>query len=371
MTHTFRDALYLSPVTAPNARERTRADFIVREVVHPVLSSLCCNLTRVDYLHGLKNVPEKVDVRIASADLIVADLTRLDPSVLLQLGKCDFLGIPFVLLAADPLAIPSSLGNNQIVKIEPDRLSDPTYQETCKTRFAASVKKLADFKPKVFPAEAMPRLLARLPLTIVDEVFTGRRDHYRIAQALVEKGPNRLLLMQRSSTLLLGPEAGWGDEAAFFEAVWSSVRSGTQLFHVVSQEGIKRHLERVKSHFPQIQEAQERLVDLDGVVGIPRGEMGEPVPMKRIPEERNDPDLKPDRQARVLIGDFGDDREAVVVMDLGGNQVCLSLRGPGANALFYFCVDFHNDCPPLTWKQVGAICGTSGPSPLTLQEAES
>lgn len=192
-------------------------------------------------------------------------------------------------------------------------------------------------------------------------VHVGRREHYQLARDLIAGGPQRAVLMQRSSTLLLGPERGWDHEAAFHDEAWRSVERGTRWFHIASLVGIERHLERRGSSFPLVQAAGPdaawpHVVAHDGIVTI-RGSHGQTAqPVKVLPDEdgltcgddfRTD-DFKFDRQARLVAADYGDHCEALVVSDVGDQQVTVHLDGPPAAVLIEVCVEFYERCPSLT-----------------------
>jgi hypothetical protein len=153
--------------------------------------------------------------------------------------------------------------------------------------------------------------------------------------------------MQRSSTLLLGPEDGWEDEAMFYRVALRSIAGGATWYHIASVQGIDRHLRRPGSRFPLLTTARTRLVDLDGVVGVGLGDRAAPV--KEVPPERPGHDLKIDRQARLLLVDYGGVFEAVNVVDVGDRQCSVHCCGPFARDLFELCVEFWHACPPLTW----------------------
>lgn len=188
-------------------------------------------------------------------------------------------------------------------------------------------------------------------------VHVGRREHYRLARELVAREPERVVLMQRSSTLLLGPEDGWDREAEFYDEVWRSVAAGTRWFHVASLRGIERHLERRGSSFPHAGSGSAHIVDHNGTVTI-RSAVGTLLvdqSIKVLPEEGSSrlgddfscDDYKFDRQIRLVAADFGDHSEALVVSDIGDRQVTIHVAGNAAAVLLEACIDFYRRCPPL------------------------
>ncbi len=195
-------------------------------------------------------------------------------------------------------------------------------------------------------------------------IVLGSRHHYTVARELLASCPLRVVLMQRSSTLVLGPEAGWPTEAAFFDAAWESIRNGAEWLHIASHSGIRQHVERSTSSFPDVGAALARLVVTDTSIGIPRVGSS-PTPIKNVDALPRHPDLKTDRQGRLLVADFGDRAEAVIVENLGQQQLTLRLGATEAADLFEHVSDLWRRCPPLTQSDLRDLPGSDmAPSPL-------
>jgi hypothetical protein len=204
------------------------------------------------------------------------------------------------------------------------------------------------------------RPLMSLPASLIsaDAMQVGYRDHYLHATRVVSAGPDRVVLVQRSSSLVLGPESGWDSEAAFFEAAWRSIDGGAEWFHIASTCGIDDHLRRQTSTFPNVRLANERLRRCGDEVGLPHGPNRMTL-VKNIDRLRPRPDLKIDRQARVLIADFGGDFEALVVENVGERQLTIHLRGTAAADLFGLAHSLWSECPALTGADLMAFQSTS------------
>lgn len=173
----------------------------------------------------------------------------------------------------------------------------------------------------------------------------GSRDHYAHAVELLRANPERVVLMQRSSTLVLGPEDGWDAEARFYEAAWSSIASGTSWFHIASTDGIARHRLRTTSSFSNLAAARQRLAIAGGTVSLPGGDRTQSYPIKNIDRLPPRPDLKIDRQARILAVDYGCEHRALIVENIGDLQVTLQVGDPAAAELFDLVLRLWHQCP--------------------------
>jgi hypothetical protein len=187
-------------------------------------------------------------------------------------------------------------------------------------------------------------------------LHVGQRRHYELALELMARRPERAVLMQRSSTVLLGPEEGWDDEAHFHDELLRSLDAGTVLYHIASLDGIRRHLARRASRFPLAGQVRARLPLDDGVVCLPIGSSRRQ-PIKMLPAEgdsRFGADFKFDRQVRLVLADFAGDVEGLVVSDVGEQQCTLHLAGPPASTMFELCTVLYERCPLLRVAELDA-----------------
>lgn len=359
----LREAFVICPISRPNSNIRQRSDALLERVIEPVLQSgrYGCTVGRADHFADDPDFTEIIHRRIARADLVVADLTDLNPNVLYELGHCHMLGTPVVLMIDSIDNLPSDIRNHKAIEYTLAHLQDEPSLNEIMAAFRFTVQGARGYTPRQQPPEVAQRIIERNGITTVEEVHNGRRDHYKVAQRLVSSGPKRICLLQRSSTMILGPEAQWGDEAGFYEAVWSAVADGSELFHVVTLDGIARHVQRPQSEFPDMAAALERLTRVGGAVGIPTGSpSGREIPIKLFPDETRDIDLKPDRQARALFADFGTHSEALVVMDFGGRQMSIRMKGREADNMFHTALDFYAGCETLQWRELRSSLASIG-----------
>lgn len=350
----LREAFVICPMSRPETEIRRRSDALLEAVVEPILEGRHqCTVGRADFFADDPDFMEVIHGRIARADLIVADLTGLNANVLYELGHCHMLGIPVVMFIDSVANLPSDIRNHKAIEYSVASLADKEVLSSIMSQFALQVRGARGFVPRTQPEMVAQRMVKRFGLTTVEEVHTGRRDHYKMAQRVVAARPQRICLLQRSSTLILGPEAGWGDEAGFYEALWGAIAAGTEVFHVVTLDGIVRHVQRAQSEFPETSDAVARLVRVGESVGIPAPTTRDhAIPIKLFPNESQDVDLKPDRQARALFADFGSHTEALVVMDFGGRQMSVRLKGPESDSMFHTGLDFYSACETLRWDEL-------------------
>ena len=100
------------------------------------------------------------------------------------------------------------------------------------------------------------------------------------------------------------------------------------------------------SSFPHTDRALRQL-RLDGdKVHLPAG--SRLFPIKNIDGLRAGPDLKVDRQARVLVADFGGRTEALLVENAGAQEITFHFAGDVAADLFHVVHRLWTECPTLS-----------------------
>ena len=193
--------------------------------------------------------------------------------------------------------------------------------------------------------------------TIVLERKRGRHEQYvQAAQLLKRERIESVFLMQRSSTLILGPEARWKEEEDFYSALLGVISQGVEFYHVVSIEGIKKHLAREHSSFPKLRDAMKKLcADANGDIYIPGPRGGGTHYFARLDDEAQD--IKPDKQARVFLVRYkGEPTEGAFVFDIGLEQSCFHIKGPKIDEYFEDCVKFYSDnCRYLTTADLDGL----------------
>jgi hypothetical protein len=194
--------------------------------------------------------------------------------------------------------------------------------------------------------------------TLLENIHKGGNDHYQLANKLAERRWRSVFLMQRSSSMILGPETGRDGEADFYRILLQRIKEGVEFRHIVSLEGIFRHLQKRHSKFSDIKDAFNSLTTHNWKVGIEG-----PVQtwyFKKIPDREDDMDIKPDRQARVFLVEFagkGEQTEGIIVLDLGGTQFCLHLKGPKVKDLMNGCHSFYDGCQNLYLHELREVVG--------------
>ena len=367
---TGKVAFFITPLSDQGSDIRRRADWVTYVILRPELQQMGYELKRAALTPMVAPITEEISHFIYSADLVIADVTDANPNVMYELGRRHAWGERCLLIADEAFdlrQLPFDISSHPIA-LTYTQTDDGNVIETYRANLGAHVTELESRPPRLQlgGTEKERRTIAsRLGraagLSHLVSRFDGREDHYRVAQRLMDRPVKSIFLMQRSSTLVLGPEQGWQWERRFHELLLAKLGDGTNLYHLVSLEGISRHLQRRTSHFPEVKSVASRLAHLDErdreIVAI-SGKNG-PIRFKKLPPESEE-SLKPDRQARTLITEFEDGEvEGLIVADLGESQSAFLFSGPEMQRWMEDCISYFQRCEYLYWDELEAAVGSS------------
>ncbi|HUT99355.1 MAG TPA: hypothetical protein VM054_09810 [bacterium] len=202
-------------------------------------------------------------------------------------------------------------------------------------------------------------ILKSTGFTLVTEMHRGRDIHYEKTLGLLRGGLKTIFLLQRSSTLVLGPAFDSSNEFILATRLYSLVReTDTALFHLVSLEGIGERLRSAGDTHPKLDLALGNLVrvpseggDLVGVAGY-----GGRSWVLRHLDRRGDVE----NQVRFCIVEREDTLcEGVVVFRFGGEDFSLLMKGPAAAQLLDAGRALYERSPGVTWAGLGEVLRAS------------
>ncbi len=353
----MKTCFVICPLGKPKSDTRRTANALLKHIIKPIATKSRYKVIRADLTpEHERTIPESISKHILEDDLVIADLTSCNANVFYELGKRHAWGGRCIHLTQDMGSLPFDIRHHRVIDYD---LSDPDRIDEVKRELSQGIRALENIPPQC-PFPLTPKQIIELAdITVVIERYTGRRDHYYLADRIANSDCKRIFLMQRSSSFILGPEQGWGAEETFYHTILQKIEEGVEFFHVVSLEGIARHLKRPQSIFPETEEALNRLYKNNTSVGI-KGK-NKVFYFKRIPEEEDEHDLKPDRQARTLIIEtVSGESECALVVDLGGEQSCFHLKGSKINKFMKSCLDYYDRWPLLKWKEIENIVKPEG-----------
>ena len=109
-----KNVFFVSPIGEEDSKERIRSNKVMKCLLKPVLSDLGFKITRADEINSTDKIDDSIYKNLYKSDLVIVDITGLNPNVFLELGyrmslndhlnnspliiikdKCDKSNIPF------------------------------------------------------------------------------------------------------------------------------------------------------------------------------------------------------------------------------------------------------------------------------------
>jgi hypothetical protein len=97
------------PIGLVDSEQRRRSDQLLKYIISPVADELSCQVTRADKIAEPGRITLQIATEIGSSDVVIADLTDLNPNVMYELGARQGLGRPYILMAAEGQSLPFDL----------------------------------------------------------------------------------------------------------------------------------------------------------------------------------------------------------------------------------------------------------------------
>lgn len=203
--------------------------------------------------------------------------------------------------------------------------------------------------------------------TMVVNVYTTEKDHYKISDSLLYEmveGKKKIrhlkniFLMQRSSSLVLGAEEGWGAENVFIRSLLEAINLCDNFYHIVTLKGIEQHFTRKSSIFPSFKKFTKNLIEINGCAAVRKANASNKGALiKTLPEDESSPLFKLDRQARVFVIEAQNEYvEAVFVWNIGDEQSCMHIKGPKMKDYLDKLICYFNELENVKWADIVELC---------------
>lgn len=346
---------FICPLSEEGSEIRNRSDDIMNNIIKPIAEELNYRVERADKKYG-SVIMEDIILMLREADIVIADLTGLNPNVFYELGlRQATKGKCINIIGDEEKKIPFDIGYTRAI----------TYKYKGVSSYEASNRLREDLKQRIINLQNMPchscmnlnvqEIADIFKVTIASEFFKGAKNHYVLAVNLFVKPVKNMFLMQRSSSLVLNAEQGWGQEKEFLDNLYKVIDQCDFFYHIISLDGIAAHIKRKNSVFPHFKDFSKNLENVNGSVAIKKNnENNEKIfYVRKLPKDNQNTLFKLDRQARVLIVEYMDGHtSAVIVQNIGTDQTCFLLEGSKAKDYFDVCVDFYHTCELVDWSEI-------------------
>lgn len=213
---------FICPLSKPDSETRKRSDDIMNNIIEPIAKELNYRVERADKKYG-SVIMGDIILMLKRADIVIADLTELNPNVFYELGLREAIKGKCINIICEDFELehlPFDLGYTRAITYKYNPNASPygvvnQLREDLKQR----IVNLQDepFHPCM---DLSSHDIAEIyNVTIVSNFLKGAKNHYNLAVELFKKPVKNVFLMQRSSSLVLNAEQGWGSEKDFIDVL--------------------------------------------------------------------------------------------------------------------------------------------------------
>ena len=198
---------FICPLGEEGSSVRKRSDDIMINIIEPIARDLHYRVERADKLYGTL-VMDDIITMIREADIVIADLTGLNPNVFYELGlRQATKGKCINIIDAKEKKLPFDNGYIRAIKYRYDGNNTNIFEAGSRLRedLKQRILKLQDTPWESCMNLSLQELAYIFGITIVSEFCEGAKNHYALARKLFHKPVKNVFLMQRSSSLVLNP----------------------------------------------------------------------------------------------------------------------------------------------------------------------
>ncbi len=350
---------FICPLSKEGSPTRERSDDIMNNVLQPIARKYGYAIQRADKLTG-RSIMQDIIIMLRDADIVIADLTDLNPNVFYELGLRQATKGKCINIICDEVEkVPFDLSHYRVHEYRREGTNRDFYA------FSQFIEQNIQRMQRIPPDPIMqlqPKDISQAyNLSLVTDFLKGPKNHYSLAKKMFAHRCRRIFLMQRSSSLVLNAEQGWGEEAEFIAKMRKAINTCDFCYHIISLDGIEGHFRRKNSIFPSFKDYTDNLVNEGGKVALQKKESKNKniFYIRKLPKDNENTLFKLDRQSRVLATEdiYGNVR-AVLVQNLGIDQTSFMIEGPKARDYLDVCVDFYNTCELVDWNELVALYET-------------
>ena len=158
MDMNVKNCFVIAPIGEPDTSTRRRSDQVLRHIIRPAVQSEYV-VVRADEIAEPGLITSQIMQRVIEDDLVIADLTDLNPNVLYELAVRHAVLKPFVQIIASGQTIPFDVSGIRTIFFD---LQDPDSVADAKDEITAQVRALEDDSSNLQTPISIPLELQRI-----------------------------------------------------------------------------------------------------------------------------------------------------------------------------------------------------------------
>lgn len=154
----MKKCFVVCPLGSENTPTRKRSDQVLRHIIEPVCKEKRLEAVRSDKIHDTDKIDQTIIDQLASADIVIADLSEHNPNAFFELGYRTALRKPVIHIVEEGTALPFDVLGVRTIFYD---LKDPDKIDSCKARLSETIDAVSLDEPVANSAAATVMPLAQ------------------------------------------------------------------------------------------------------------------------------------------------------------------------------------------------------------------
>lgn len=130
----------ITPLGEEKSETRRRADGVIDAVICPVLESLNIDVVKPHGISTPGSIPQQVIQNILNCDLVIANLTELNPNVMYELAVRHAIGTPVICIAESGTQLPFDISSERTIFYNNDMYGVKDLKDDLKKMVESALK---------------------------------------------------------------------------------------------------------------------------------------------------------------------------------------------------------------------------------------
>lgn len=112
----MKKCFFVTPIGESDSEERRDSDFVLKHFLEPDMSKLDFKVLRADLINTVERIDDTVIQQLNESELVIVDVTRLNPNVMFEFGIRYGLEKPFIVISQNLSNMPFDIRNIRILE---------------------------------------------------------------------------------------------------------------------------------------------------------------------------------------------------------------------------------------------------------------
>ena len=218
----------ITPIGRENSDSRRATDGLIKTVLRPVLAELGYEAAASHEMSTPGSITRQVIERLLNDDLVVANLTELNPNVMYELAVRHAVGLPVVVLAQDGTTIPFDISDERTIFYA----NDLAGAEELKDKLSDTIPLASEDKEPDNPIYRVAKSKIMKDVAATDDTQRYILDRLETIESAISKMSNRQM---GSTRKIIDPYPGFRSKYSFYAEIDCGEASKTDIRNAIME----------------------------------------------------------------------------------------------------------------------------------------